>query len=857
MKRNEISGQGQGLNTNMKLLCWDIHKKWDLENKDGKDMRISRKSIGIFMALLMIGSCVTVPLGGAFGLGAHSRANSGADMKVVSVVRTSLGTPKVNGNITFEANITNVGDLNATNVTITIKAMNNTIAPIDLGTYYMGHDWGKPNITGKPTSTPYYLDFYWNTSKTGLGVKTLLIYTVEVTAHNYTDLNATNDTAHCNIQFSPADWKEPHVTNISATPKQEFVGQNITINATFMNNGSLPVQNEPVFFYLDYKIGQTNKVIYNTKVNITGIHDVGEVYVEFDWNTKGATLGNHTIRAVVQSTGSNYTTENITVSGKPDLTILALALNNTTVNITVLRGLPLNLSVTIKNIGNNTSKATLVNVTDTIGTYSASFSIPAMAAGALKVYYFLVNTSKLSIGMHTLQAWVDKLKKNDEWADSNNMKTITFSVTSLPDLAVFDLKFYQADSWVQIAQAHQGDIVKVTVNAKNLGLASSKNNTMLVFYLDNTTNPIKTMEPYSQGAGATSCSQKDGIAYLLPYVPGADYYPLCKWNTTTVSLGVHKIIAVMDPTKMNGDLNSSNNMVSINFTIIPVVRPPDLTIDSIQLSTTSIAAGDKVQISIVVDNKGLGPAGNIDLDARLETMDGTVVSTIEHRVIPFMDAGAKQFMKLFWNFSVPLALGNYKVSVFLDKDGKIKETDEANNELTATVKVIERVVLKSDPMIFSIVTAPAKPTEGKKVKVTVTLINKGNKDARDLRLILYLDKWKVGEQTLALLGKNGSKAPLVFNVTFNTTGKHDINTTLLEEDVIVYSGYSHKVDVQAPSSTFTTTNTILLILALLLLVAIAVVLLAGGKKKPSEYEDEEEEAEDEEEKPVADGDEEE
>jgi hypothetical protein len=100
---------------------------------------------------------------------------------------------------------------------------------------------------------------------------------------------------------------------------------------------------------------------------------------------------------------------------------------------------------------------------------------------------------------------------------------------------------------------------------------------------------------------------------------------------------------------------------------------------------------------------------------------------------------------------------------------------------------------------------------------------------------------------MAVLGKNGSKASLVFNVTFNSTGKHDINTTLLEEDIIVYSGYSQKVDVKAPTSTFTTTNTILLILALLLLVAIAVVLLAGGKKKPSEYEDEDEE----EEKPVA------
>jgi subtilase family serine protease len=806
-------------------------------------MRNARSIVGILLAILMIGSTVLVPFAGALLGGTGSRA-SGADVTVTSLVKFYPGFPKVGDNVTFNATIKNVGDWNATNVTITAIANTTTGLPMNLGTFNMGHDRGKPNLTGKPSSTPYYLEFFWNTSKTGLGVTNGSVYRVTLTASNATDLNASNNTAYVEFTFKPADKKWPYVYDITVDPNQVTIGSNVTINATFMDNGSLPAPAEPVFFFMDYDVSGTNTDFYNTTVDILDYFDLGNTSLAFEYNTSGLSIGNHTVTVFVPSTGSNMTSGNFTVKavppppGKPDLTILELGVNRTS----ILRGLPLNLSITVKNVGNNASLATKINITDTFGTYTKNISIPAMAPGLETVYYAIIDTSKLSVGSHSLQVWVDNPNLNNEWNETNNTKYIQVSITSKPDLTVSEMRFYENETWEPLIEAAQGTFVKITVHVKNLGQNSSKNGTLLTFYLDNTSSPINSMRPYSSGAGQTSCSPTNGSISMLPFAPGADYQPICIWNTSKVSVGVHKIIAIIDPDNRNDELNESNNMLEGNFTVLAIVYPPDMTIDSMTISAKNISAGDKVTISLVIANKGLGPAQSIDLDATLETTSGQYLRTINHTVLPYMGATSQQYVNLIWQFAENMQYGTYMVQVYLDPDNKIKETNENNNHNETLIKIVEKVTYKSDPTITSIDTDPVKVTEDKKVTVTVNLVNKGNKDSRDLSVTLFLDGKKVGQQSLSVLAKNGATGKMVFNITFTKGGKHYLNATLYEGGAQVYTAQPKEVTVKSTtSSAFSQTNTILLVLALLLLVAIAVVLLSAGKKKPSEYEDEDEE----------------
>ncbi len=806
-------------------------------------MRNARSYLGILLAIMMIGSTVFVPFTGALPGGTGSRT-SGADVTVTSVVKFFPGFPKVGDNVTLNATIKNMGDLNATNVTIIATANTTTGTPKNLGTFYMGHDRGKTNLTGKPISPAYYLEFYWNTSKPGLEVVNGSVYRVTVTASNATDLNMTNNTAFVEFTFKPADKKWPYVSDIVVEPVKVTVGSNVTINATFMDNGSLPAPAEPVFFFMDYNKSATNTDFYNTTVDIMDYFDLGNTSLEFEYNTSGLVLGNHTVTVFVPSTGSNITSANFTVKavppppGKPDLTILELGVNRTS----ILKGLPLNLSITVKNVGNNASVATKINITDTFGSYSKNISIPVMTPGLESVYYAIIDTSKLSVSTHSLQVWVDNPSLNDEWNETNNTKYIQFSVVSKPDLALSEMKFYENETWEPIIDAAQGTFVKITVHVKNLGQNSSINGTLLTFYLDNTSSPINSMKPYSSGAGQTSCSPTNGSIPLQAYAPGADYQPVCIWNTTKVTVGVHKIIAIVDPDGRDDELNESNNRFEANFTILAIVYPPDLTITSLQLTSTEISAGDKVTIDLNVVNKGKGPAQNIDLDANLETTTGQFLKRINHTQVPLLDGNKTQHVALGWQFAENLAYGNYLVQVVLDANNKIKETNETNNQATISIKIIEKITYKSDPMITNITTDPVKITEDKKVTVTVILVNKGNKDSRDLSVTLFLDGKKVSQQSLTVLAKGGTTGKMVFNITFTKGGKHNLDATLYEGGAQVYTAPTKVVTVKSTTANaFTSTNTILLVLALLLLVAIAVVLLTAGKKKPSEYEDEEEE----------------
>jgi flagellar basal body-associated protein FliL len=207
-----------------------------------------------------------------------------------------------------------------------------------------------------------------------------------------------------------------------------------------------------------------------------------------------------------------------------------------------------------------------------------------------------------------------------------------------------------------------------------------------------------------------------------------------------------------------------------------------------------------------------------------------------------MGANSQQYVNLIWQFAENMAYGTYLVQVVLDSSNKIKETNENNNQNVTVIKIVEKITYKSDPMITNITTDPVKITKDKKVTVTVNLVNKGNKDSRDLSVTLFLDGKKVGQQSLTVLAKGDTTAKMVFNLTISKGGKHWINATLYEGGAQVYMAPTKEVTVKSTTSNaFTSTNTILLVLALLLLVAIAVVLLTAGKKKPSEYEEDEEE----------------
>ena len=195
---------------------------------------MNRRLTSLVLFLLLIGSLMMMPA--SISADIESRA-LGADVVVVEVIKMDPIFPKVGDNVTLNATLMNVGGVNATNVTITVEADNDTLAqPIDLGTYHLGSNWSQPNLTND--SSPYYFYFNWNTSEVGLEVSMDLEYTVTVSARNWTvDENLTNGTNGVAFSFQKAAEEIPYISNLTVEPTEVRIGENVTINASFKNMG--------------------------------------------------------------------------------------------------------------------------------------------------------------------------------------------------------------------------------------------------------------------------------------------------------------------------------------------------------------------------------------------------------------------------------------------------------------------------------------------------------------------------------------------------------------------------------------------------------------------------------------------
>ena len=767
------------------------------------------------MVLLLLGSSILVPMSQAVtGATTLPPGPRPTDVAVERVNLTALGDPNVGDNVTFNTTIRNMGDANATNVTITINATNETLSiNIPLGTYHLGSDYGLPNLTGGPLGHPYILDFYWNTSELGKGVTVGQTYVINVTAINATDYSKHHKSALLNVTFYSADtW--PVITEVEAAVDSVLLGKNVTINAIVKNLGSEKALNETVQLYVDFIPGVSKDPACNASVDLPDHYNGTAVPVSFEWNTSGTTLGNHTITVLAPRTGSNMTTSNISVLTtpppvlKPDLEVLNLGLSASS----ALKGEPLNLSIIIKNLGNETSKAAKVTINDTIGEIAQDFDIAALAPSEEKLTNVTFNTSNLSAGVHLLTVRVDKEAANKDWNASNNLMNISLTMISKPDLLLSSVKFYQGTSSTAVTKVTQGMAVKIKVTIKNQGTNSSLNGTMLAFYFDNTSVMICNNSLNLLSAGSSNTS-------------------ICAWNTTGLTLGLHKVLLVVDPGTANDDLNWTNNELSSNFTILAIVKLPDPAVTNLTVSNTTVSSGDKVSIMIVVANLGPGVATNTTLAVQFQTRMGGLAKTIDQRIIASMDPGTTKQVDLTWTVPANLTAGDYTITAIVNANMRTNEINRSNDQLSIPVKLFIRHVPTTDPVLTAIKIDPVKPLVGKNIQVTVMVQNRGDKDAKDLIVHLYVDDQDVSNKALTFLGTNGSSAQLVFNLTIKTAGVHWINATLREAS-IARSNYTKLIDLaEAPGSAYQTSDSLLLVLAGIMLVALVVgLVVAGGSK---------------------------
>ncbi len=117
---------------------------------------------------------------------------------------------------------------------------------------------------------------------------------------------------------------------------------------------------------------------------------------------------------------------------------------------------------------------------------------------------------------------------------------------------------------------------------------------------------------------------------------------------------------------------------------------PDLVVDSVNVASMSVTAGQKIRVDF--DRSNIGSEDAVGFSQRLYLSENETITTFDTLLVDFakkdMSAGTSQ--NLFFEVIIPedTTPGTYYIGYILDADREIKETDESNNsgyvEITVT-----------------------------------------------------------------------------------------------------------------------------------------------------------------------------
>jgi len=431
----------------------------------------------------------------------------------------------------------------------------------------------------------------------------------------------------------------------------------------------------------------------------------------------------------------------VSADSGPDLVVqdIALSPSDPAIDDTVT------ITVTVKNQGTALAGQNyLVCYVDSA--ILATVPVNALQAGTMATATF---TWRADGGSHTIKAIADSTDIIIEGNETNNTRTYSIT-TRAADLIV------QSITWAP-ASPSRGDAVVFSVIIKNQGNASSRP-TNIDLYID----------------GASRGNQD-----ILAIDPGTTATRTYNW---VALFGQHAIKAVVDELNNVKESNESNNEYTATYT----TSPPDLIIDKITWAPLNPSKNDTVSINATVKNQGSGRA---DACHVAYFIDGELKSTVP---VNALEAGASVNVTFNWT----VTSDKLQVRTVVDYYQNVSESDETNNEKTATIST-----LAPDLAVTSITWSPINAAVGDTVSINATIKNLGGGRSEKTHAACIIDNVVTSSPDIPeIIG--GGEAVLTFSWVA-TGGSHTIRViadydNLIEETTKDNNSLSVTVNVIPP-----------------------------------------------------------
>src|SRR5712671_1889078 len=437
---------------------------------------------------------------------------------------------------------------------------------------------------------------------------------------------------------------------------------------------------------------------------------------------------------------------------------------------TAVRGSPSNVTVSVKNVGNQDVAlfdVTLQDTTEhvTVGTQT----VTGLVAGASTILTFAWTPSVA--GDHDLVA--RQMLTNDRAVNDQRSVTITVN-PPVTDVAVTS---FSGPSSVIVG--HGANIGVTVTNVGNQNVTGDINVTLQ----DST-------------AGVTL-----GTLTIPGLAAGTATTLVFSWNTTGAALGAHTLVA----THALSDDNAANNRRSPVVSVTP--KPKDIALTGIT-GPRAVAQGDTAHVVFTVQN-----VGEVDVTDpfTVDLTDGWASPTVGTATVPGLAAGAATTVDIAWNTAGAAITGHT-----LFANNKLPDDNSANNSIGIAINVTAPGPPGPPPpppppppgtdVAITGITAPARVTQGDTAHVVVTLKNVGGQDVTTNFDVVLTDGFNgptLGTQTIAGLVVGAS---VTRTIDWNTAGAAVTGHTLFASQKLADSDQSNNtvgigVIVQAPPVT--------------------------------------------------------
>jgi PGF-pre-PGF domain-containing protein len=317
------------------------------------------------------------------------------------------------------------------------------------------------------------------------------------------------------------------------------------------------------------------------------------------------------------------------------------------------------------------------------------------------------------------------------------------STVLLPDLLIEDI------SWSPVTP-EAGEEVTIAATVKNQGDEAS-GATNLIFYSNG--NKIGESSVPKIEAG-----DSEGIS--ISWTPETE-------NEVEIS-------AEVDEEESVEESNEGNNVKTAGYITFEKTEFPDLIIDALNYPENP-SPGKHQRIRINVKNEGTATSEATTLALYI---DGSPVREWE---VPRLSSGESNSVSYTW---IPTSEGSIEIRAVVDENGLVAESNEENNENTATVTVAEEFL--PDLIIEDIVPESAEGEVGKSLNLTLKVKNQGTSPSEEVRAKYYINGTAPNQDEIHVPAlPEGTGADVKFSLVPDREGQMEVKV-LIDSGTSVY-----------------------------------------------------------------------